>query len=143
MKMLNWKQACLLLRNIGPIEFTDRYGGRTPSWLRGCFGDCEAIGYYPEDDPGLWPPGTRLAGQPEADGTPDDGWRFIKCPKCEGTGRVSWLRTLLRIPKWIYKGIKSTWNLSSDYYNDGTPKRKRIWLAFKCSFVYDILRIRN
>ena len=29
------------------IEFTDRYGGNPPSWLRGCHDDCEAMGYVP------------------------------------------------------------------------------------------------
>ena len=29
------------------VEFTDRYGGHAPSWLRGCHGDCEAMGWVP------------------------------------------------------------------------------------------------
>ena len=40
------------------LEFVDRYTG-TPMehrpWLRGCFGDCEAMGYFPTPDPREWP----------------------------------------------------------------------------------------
>ncbi len=36
------------------VEFTDRYDGNAPSWLRGCF-ECEAMGAYLVDL-GLWKP---------------------------------------------------------------------------------------
>ncbi len=72
------------------FEVSDRYtatGRPHPNRWTICKGDCEGMGFYPTDDPTEWPPGTRPAGTPEPDGTPDDGWRFIKCPKCNGTGR--------------------------------------------------------
>ena len=47
------------------IEFTDRYGGNPPSWLRGCHGHCEAMGYYPVQTFDKHPP--ELKAQVERD----------------------------------------------------------------------------
>ena len=144
MRVLTWREAIIYLKNIGPVEFTDRYGGRTPSWLRGCFGDCEASGFYSENNPDEWPPDARPLGQPEDDGTPDDGRRFVKCQRCNGTGRVSWCVSIARVPQWVARGVKGTWQLSRpDHSPLDFTHRQRWWLAFKCNFVYDILRIRN
>lgn len=108
------------------IEFTDRYGGQPPSWLRGCHGDCEAMGYVPlfsdvalpVDDMRLRSadPLTRAemmawnAAHVEMNKGPEhhicDGWHFVKCLDCNGTGRVSWLRAVLRIPRWFINGLR-------------------------------------
>ena len=77
------------------VEFTDRYGGHAPSWLRGCHGDCEAMGWVPlpfyilpprddearvvVDDPdprdeAAWREAHAAAG----DDHDCDGWHFIK-----------------------------------------------------------------
>ena len=104
------------------IEFTDRYGGNPPSWLRGCFDQCEATGYVPIDTP----PGYRKEKdkmqvcciaerneyydkqwiKAEKESPAEDGWHFVKCSSCKGTGKVSWARTFLRVPRWIVKGIR-------------------------------------
>lgn len=90
------------------IEFTDRYGGRHVNWLTACHGPCEALGCYPE-----------YRGPKNADGTiplgssTDTDWVFTKCPDCNGTGRIGALRAVLRVPRWIWKGIRfvrESWN---------------------------------
>lgn len=72
------------------IEFVDRYsatGTPYPNPWTICSGPCEGMGVFPSDNPGEWPAGTRPPGEPEEDGTPDDGYRFISCERCNGTGR--------------------------------------------------------
>lgn len=105
------------------IEFEDRYGGRPPSWLRGCHGDCEAMGYVP-----VWRAGfdgrERSDDEIVAIGDPldeeiaawerahaespheCDGWHFIPCPDCGGSGRASWLTTIARLPRWFVRGAR-------------------------------------
>ena len=45
------------------IIFTDRYGGNYPDPKTVCKGQCEGMGWYPENG------------------------KFIKCPDCNGTGK--------------------------------------------------------
>lgn len=115
------------------LEFTDRYGGNPPSWLRGCF-DCEAMGFYPE------PPKEAV----NSDGTiqidyPGE-WEFVKCPDCNGTGRVSWLSTIARIPRWIWKGIGLmrdagfNWEMKAPWMS----KQQHFLLVCKCAFLSDL-----
>lgn len=129
-------------------NFTDRYGGNPTSWLRGCFADCEAMGYFPLCNPDkqtgsvrlnttltprdlmVWNKAHDAAGDHEC-----DGWHFVKCEVCGGSGRCSWLETFTRIPKWIIKGMKFL-------YQSPTMGNKRTWrditLAFKCAFLSDL-----
>src|SRR3954462_11520895 len=88
------------------IEFTDRYGGHPPSWLRGCH-DCEAMGVIPE-----W------RGPVDGEGCmvldPDDErdhWEFERCACCGGSGRVSAWRTALRVPRWLWRGLCFVWDM--------------------------------
>jgi hypothetical protein len=131
------------------IEFTDRYGGRTPSWLRSCHGDCEAMGVVPVSNP--------LADL-QVDHGPhkyyyvdkwwdaenkehaEDGWHFVKCPECHGTGRVSWWIALSRIPRWLVKGTQFCFQCGN---LTDMPWHKSLWLRIKCAFVLDLLRLRN
>lgn len=103
--------------NALDVEFVDRYTG-TPHegkpWLRGCVGDCEAMGYFPVQDPDL-PRGSvwverseaeeaadrKLVAKARADGQePDDlGYFFVKCPECDGTGNVSRWVAFKRLPR--------------------------------------------
>lgn len=71
------------------LEITDRYGGHWPDPATVCSGPCDGMGRYPSDDPAEWPEGTRPLGTPRSDGTPDDGWRFLVCPVCEGSGHAA------------------------------------------------------
>lgn len=80
------------------IEATDRYGGNYPDPATVCEGPCEGMGMYPaysakydtrtgsdvcrpveqEDD---------TAAIEASDQTPgDDGWLFLTCADCGGTG---------------------------------------------------------
>jgi hypothetical protein len=105
------------------IEFTDRYGGNPPSILRCCLGPCEGMGCYPDMD--NW---RERFG--DIDKVP-----FVKCPDCGGTGRVSWLRTILRFPLWIFRSgrfvVKAPARGAKRDFTDFV-------LAFKVTFLADL-----
>ncbi|WP_433357669.1 hypothetical protein ACQP25_44730 (plasmid) [Microtetraspora malaysiensis] len=92
------------------VQFTDRYdalGIKPPLVLTVCRGQCEGTGAVPvfvdsearraerkrrgrtrciiEDEPD--PRLRALWEQAEAEDPADDGWHFVRCPACEGTGR--------------------------------------------------------
>lgn len=76
------------------MTFTDRYqalGIPYPNPTTMCKGDCEGIGVYPLslDDPDITPE-ERAAWdlKHEACGADCDGWHFIKCLSCGGTGKA-------------------------------------------------------
>lgn len=116
------------------IEFTDRYGGNPPSWLRGCF-TCEAMGCYPEPPNSAYGPDSVMNINADI-----DEWKFVPCPDCNGTGRVSWLVSILRIPRWIWKGIcfvreaGLNWEMKAPWMN----KWQHLILCFKCAFLVDL-----
>lgn len=91
------------------VEFTDRYGGNIPSWLRGCHGDCEAMGVVPVKRGDSREPWATLWAQAERAEPSDDGWHFVRCPSCHGSGRVSWFMSVLRIPRWLYRASRMAW----------------------------------
>lgn len=100
------------------IEFTDRYGGNPPSWLRACL-ECEAMGCYPtgsgEDDP------------------------FVTCPHCGGTAKIPWWRTLVRLPRWLWQGLRFLWTTRDPEMHPpewGWGKRLRV--RFACAFLADL-----
>jgi len=72
------------------MQFTDRYqalGMPYPHPDTMCKGQCEGTGWVPvnadETDPvfrGLWQ-------EAEAESPSDDGWHFVQCPDCGGTGK--------------------------------------------------------
>lgn len=146
---LKWKGQNLNT-NKTQIEFTDRYGGNPPSWLRGCFDQCEATGYVP-----IFKPLVLMSEQErknnlgirgdekylldwiaaEKENPSKDNWHFLKCHSCHGTGRVSWFKTFLRIPKWILKGIHF---IIYGPNMNGKLSWKDIVLKFKCAFLVDL-----
>ncbi len=70
---------------MSEFEFTDRYkalGIPYPDPATMCKGLCEGIGYYPENDPAnpLWI-------KAENEKPSEDGWHFVECPDCKGTGK--------------------------------------------------------
>lgn len=72
------------------IEFTDRYkalGIPYPEKKTMCMGRCEGTGHVPihRDDPEE--PFHSLWLEEEARVASDDGWHFIRCPECNGTGK--------------------------------------------------------
>lgn len=138
------------------IEFTDRYGPQgAPSWLRGCHDQCEAMGYVPifksirepgvneatvesETSPGYLRAWFQAHAQPHAEEC--DGWHFVQCGSCNGTGRVSMWRSLARIPRWFVRGAKFLLEMGPNHsvrppYMNG---RQHWWLVFKCAYLYDL-----
>lgn len=75
------------------IEFTDRYqalGIPCPDPLTVCKGQCEGTGFVPVasddlNDPWfrLWREAHRAAGEHEC-----DGYHFVRCPDCAGSGKL-------------------------------------------------------
>lgn len=133
------------------IEFTDRYGGNPPSQLRGCYGPCEAMGVVPVyqaigDQSGKIVP-VRDGDEDvslvaawhaaEAVSPSEDGWHFVPCPECHGTGRVSWFRTIARVPRWLIKGMRFTF-IEAPRMDPNAPRWKTTWRGFKCAYLVDL-----
>lgn len=96
------------------VEVSDRYsatGTPYPNRWTVCKGHCEGMGFYPENDQSEWPTGTRPYDPTDPE---DDGWRFIKCPTCKGTGRrVNGLfgRALDFLHTWVYPFTFALWTV--------------------------------
>jgi len=72
---------------MSSIEVTDRYkalGIPYPDPKTMCKGPCEGIGLYPENDifSDAWRRAHKLPHE-----APCDGWHFVTCPDCGGTGK--------------------------------------------------------
>lgn len=107
------------------IEFTDRYGGRHPSWLRACF-RCDAMGCYPEHV------------NPNAEHF-DDQWEFVTCPDCHGTAKASWFTTAARIPRWLARGVPFVWrNGIRREFNPEGGRWKSLKIAVGCAYGVDL-----
>ena len=81
------------------FEFTDRYqalGIPYPNTRTMCKGQCEGIGLYPvKNDEHIepleyaaWLDAHNAPDAHESDGGICDGWHFIKCLECDGTGKA-------------------------------------------------------
>lgn len=73
------------------IEFTDRYqalGIPQPDIKTMCLGDCEGTGYVPIGSGETAPAYRVLWQQAEEKHPSDDGWHFVQCPDCGGTGKA-------------------------------------------------------
>ncbi|CAK0743134.1 hypothetical protein CCP1ISM_160014 [Azospirillaceae bacterium] len=91
------------------IEFTDRYdalGIKRPDPSRVCKGHCEGTGFFPSFNPEFKFPDDGKSHLSLTDKTPlepailalwqaaevenptDDGWHFIECPDCKGSGEI-------------------------------------------------------
>ena len=66
--------------------FTDRYGDNPPDVYTMCLGQCEGTGTVPvHRDEGEEPYRTLWIAA-EIEEPTNDGWHFIACPDCNGTG---------------------------------------------------------
>jgi hypothetical protein len=71
-------------------EFTDRYqalGIPYPEPATMCKGQCEGTGFVPVAKDDTEEPFRTLWLEAEAKEPSDDGWHFVKCPDCNGTGK--------------------------------------------------------
>ncbi|BBB13614.1 hypothetical protein [Sphingopyxis sp. FD7] len=74
------------------LQFTDRYsalGMAPPDPATMCNGQCEGTGVYPihKDDDSLTEAERAAWAAAEEAAPDDDGWHFIKCADCNGTGK--------------------------------------------------------
>lgn len=72
------------------MEFTDRYqalGIPYPDPDTMCVSDCEGTGVVPIQDNDASDVYRNLWAEAEAKAASDDGWHFVKCPDCGGTGK--------------------------------------------------------
>ena len=83
------------------INVTDRYraaGIPYPDPKTMCKGQCEGMGVVPigrdEQDP-RW---KALWDEAEADSPSDDGWHFVTCPECGGTGKDKAMTPEIKMP---------------------------------------------
>jgi hypothetical protein len=141
------------------IEYTDRYGGHAPSWLRACHDDCEATGHVPVEGPSESGPGyaawmgaeviasryraawreahsAAITGDPMHEAT-CDGWHFVICPACHGNGTVSRWRSLARVPRWIWRGARIL-VVNEHMRAPWTSLRAWWWLKIKTAYLYDL-----
>lgn len=65
-----------------------------------------------------------------------DGYVFLPCPRCHGSARVSWLRTIARIPRWLWRGIPFIWQTRR--FNGEAGVWANCWMAFKCAYLADL-----
>lgn len=76
---------------MSEIEFTDRYqalGIPYPDPETMCQDQCEGTGFVPISNEATEDPWRSLWLAAEAAAPADDGWHFVKCPSCNGTGKA-------------------------------------------------------
>jgi hypothetical protein len=72
------------------VQIVDRYDGNYPDPETMCKGQCEGLGWvpvhknYPNDEEGPW---HDLWEEAEIINPSEDGWHFVTCPTCGGTGK--------------------------------------------------------
>lgn len=86
------------------IEWSDRYGGHWPDPATVCKGHCEGTGFVPIFLPGkdreppvadgqlvptkqVGPVFKELWLAAEKESPSEDGYHFVRCPDCKGTGK--------------------------------------------------------
>lgn len=72
------------------IEFTDRYealGIPAPDPKTVCQGECEGTGVVPVGRDDMEEPWRSLWLKAEEEKPTDDGYHFVVCPSCNGTGK--------------------------------------------------------
>lgn len=75
---------------MSEIEFTDRYqalGIPRPDPETVCEDQCEGTGVVPISSDETDEPWRSLWAEAEAKSPAPNGWHFVKCPSCGGTGK--------------------------------------------------------
>lgn len=111
------------------IEFVDRYGGVYPSPLTVCAGPCEGMGCYPVQGhdplPAYFEKYPHMLASHvmsmheltdyergeveqaiEDDGQQEDGYYFIRCGDCGGTGKIPLWLGIWRLPKVLGRSCR-------------------------------------
>jgi len=106
---------CSLTEEKAALEFTDRYdalGIDHPDPKTCCKGHCEGTGYVPIENPdwikennpngcyleeGWEEPWITLWNEAEEEHPTDDGWHFVVCPDCNGTGKKPQSEALVQV----------------------------------------------
>ena len=82
------------------IEFSDRYsaaGKPYPDPKTVCPGQCEGMGVVPISEDETEEPWRALWLEAERKEPSGDGWHFVKCPTCDGTGKRKPKRESVRV----------------------------------------------
>lgn len=115
------------------IEFVDRYTGDPrgrPTAFNACRGGCEAMGCHPTKTP-------QSGEEPD-----EDGFWWVTCAACEGSGRVPLWRGLLRVPGWLWKGVRFIYDTNVGYNRacraPWHTRRQHLALTFKCAYLVDL-----
>jgi len=69
------------------IEWKDRYGDRYPDPETICLGPCDGMGCFPLNKNNRNPQYKRLWDEAEKKKPSRDGWHFVECSDCKGTGK--------------------------------------------------------
>ncbi len=70
-------------------EYSDRYealGVPDPDPSMMCHGECDGTGFVPVSRDNTAEPLRSLWVEAERQFPTDDGWHFVRCPACNGTG---------------------------------------------------------
>jgi hypothetical protein len=83
--------------------------------------------------------GAALRDEPAHDQT-CDGWHFLPCVECRGSGKVPRLRALARVPSWLGKGVKFIFMAARhrEYRAPWMGAGAYLWLLVKCAYLYDL-----
>lgn len=73
------------LRIDTKMEFTSRYGKNLPDPDSMCSGDCEGTGWVPVEEGDA--EYAREWAEAEKLNPTEDGWHFVECKECGGSGR--------------------------------------------------------
>lgn len=68
------------------LIINDRYNGNLPDPETMCHGQCEGTGAVPIKKDDMQEPFRTLWLEAEKEKPSEDGWHFVKCPDCNGTG---------------------------------------------------------
>lgn len=116
------------------VEFVDRYsacGIPEPCRWTICRGQCEGMGVVPihRDNPSpAWRALWLLADEEDPSDGPDDGYHFVKCPNCNGTGKrvLGWRMILLEWLHSFWYPFRYTWFSITHRFEDWS-----FWTAFR------------